>query len=106
MVNILWVRAALWSRILIYALLIGAAIFTLVPFLWAAVNSVKTLTQTFQLGAMIPFLDFQPTLDSWREVLRDPQTENAFISSCVVSAGTTVFALILGVPAAYSLARY
>jgi multiple sugar transport system permease protein len=67
---------------------------------------VKTLTETFQLGAFIPFLQFQPTLDSWREVLSDPQTENAFISSCAISAGTTVFALVLGVPAAYALARY
>ena len=106
MVNILWVRAGLWSRVLIYVLLISAAVFTLMPFLWAAVNSVKTLTQTFELGAIIPFVNFEPTLDSWREVLNDPQTGNAFLSSCIVSAGTTIFALILGVPAAYSLARY
>src|SRR5271166_6889407 len=106
MVNVLWVRAGIWSRLLIYLLLVALAIFTLVPFVWAAVNSVKTLTETFQLGAFIPFLQFQPTLDPWREVLGDPQTENAFISSCVVSAGTTIVSLILGVPAAYALARY
>ncbi len=106
MVNVLWVRAGIWSRLFIYLLLAAVAIFTLVPFLWAAVNSVKTLSETFQLGAFIPFVQFQPTLDSWREVLSDPQTENAFISSCIVSAGTTVFSVILGVPAAYSLARY
>ena len=106
MINILWTRAGIGSRILVYALLIAASVFTLVPFLWAAVNSVKTLTETFEFGAFIPFLQFQPTLDSWREVLSDPQTTNAFISSCVVSAGTTVFSLILGVPAAYALARY
>ena len=76
------------------------------PFLWAAVNSIKTLAETFQLGAFIPFLQFQPSLDAWREVLADPQTENAFISSCVISVGTTIFSLVLGVPAAYSLARY
>src|SRR5208283_5822742 len=106
MVNILWTRAGIWSRFVIYLLLIAAAVFTLIPFLWAAVNSVKTLTETFQLGAFVPFLQFQPSLDPWREVLGDPQTENAFISSCVVSAGTTIFALVLGVPAAYALARY
>ncbi len=106
MVNILWVRAGLWSRLFIYLLLIAAAVFTLTPFLWAAVNSVKTLTETFRLGAMIPFVQFEPTLDSWREVLNDPQTERAFINSCVISGGTTIFSLILGVPAAYSLARY
>ena len=81
MINILWTRAGIGSRMLIYALLIAASAFTLVPFLWAAVNSVKTLTQTFELNAFIPFLQFQPTLDSWREVLGDPQTINAFISS-------------------------
>jgi multiple sugar transport system permease protein len=106
MVNILWVRAGLWSRLIIYLLLLAAAVFTVVPFLWAIVNSVKTLSETFQLGAFIPFLNFEPTLDSWREVLADPQTTSAFVSSCVISAGTTIFALLLGVPAAYSLARY
>ena len=39
-------------------------------------------------------------------MLADPQTSTAFINSCVISAGTTIFALILGVPAAYALARY
>ena len=106
MVNILWTRASFWSRVVVYVLLIAAAVFTIIPFMWSAINSVKTLTETFQLGAFIPFLQFQPTLDSWREVLSDPQTENAFISSCAISAGTTVFALVLGVPAAYALARY
>ena len=62
MINILWTRAGFGSRILIYVLLVAAAVFTLVPFLWAAINSVKTLTETFQLGAFIPFLQFQPTL--------------------------------------------
>ena len=106
MINILWTRAGFWSRVLVYTLLIAAAIFTLIPFVWAAINSVKTLMETFQLGAFIPFLQFEPTLNSWREVLSDPQTSTAFINSCVISAGTTIFALILGVPAAYSLARY
>ena len=92
--------------LLVYLLLVAAAAFTLVPFLWAGVNSIKTLAETFQLGAFVPFLQFQPSLDAWRDVLADPQTENAFVSSCVVSAGTTVFSLVLGVPAAYSLARY
>src|SRR6185437_6581015 len=52
------------------------------------------------------FLEFPPTLDSWRNVLSDPQTINALISSVVVSVGTTALVLILGVPAAYALARF
>ena len=84
MVNILWVRAGLWSRLVIYLLLLGAAVFTVVPFLWAIVNSVKTLTETFQLGAVIPFLNFEPTLDSWRGALADPQTRSPSARSRVM----------------------
>ncbi len=106
MINILWTRASFRSRLLVYVLLVAAAIFTAIPFVWSIINSVKTLSETFQIGAFIPFLQFQPTLDSWREVLADPQTSTAFINSCVISTGTTLFSLILGVPAAYALARY
>jgi multiple sugar transport system permease protein len=106
MTNVLWVRASYLSRLLVYILLSLAAVFTIVPFLWAMVNSIKTVTDTFQPGAIVPYLNFSPTLQSWREVLSDPQVVRAFVSSVVVSSGTTVFVLILGVPAAYSLARF
>jgi multiple sugar transport system permease protein len=104
--NVLWIRAAFWSRLVVYVLLITAAVWTIIPFLWAMVNSVKTNTDTFQPGTFIPFVDFAPTLQSWNEVLSDPQAVRAFVSSIVVSCGTTLFVLILGVPAAYSLARF
>jgi multiple sugar transport system permease protein len=106
MTNVLWVRASYWSRLLVYILLSLAAIFTIVPFLWAMINSVKTVADTFQPGAMVPYLNFSPTLQSWNEVLSDPQVVRAFVSSVVVSSGTTIFVLVLGVPAAYSLARF
>jgi multiple sugar transport system permease protein len=106
MTNVLWVRASYLSRLLVYILLWLAAVFTIIPFLWAMVNSIKAVTDTFQPGAIVPYLNFSPTLQSWREVLSDPQVVRAFVSSVVVSSGTTVFVLILGVPAAYSLARF
>lgn len=106
MINILWVRSTVWSRLLTFLLLLLAAVLTLLPFAWAAINSIKTSTATFEPGAFVPFVSFEPTLDSWREVLADPQVVDAFVSSVVVSLGTTIFALILGVPAAYALARF
>lgn len=106
MTNVLWVRASYLSRLLVYILLSLAAVFTIVPFLWAMVNSIKTVTDTFQPGAIVPYLNFSPTLQSWHEVLSDPQVVRAFVSSVAVSCGTTIFVLVLGVPAAYSLARF
>ena len=106
MINVLWLRSSLRARVVVYLLLIAAALFTLLPFVWAIINSIKTSADTFDPAAVIPFVNFKPTLNSWITVLDDPQTENAFVSSVVVSIGTTIFSLILGVPAAYALARF
>jgi len=104
--NVLWERASLRARVVVYVILILAAALTLGPFLWAFVNSIKTTTQTFDSSALIPFVDFTPTLGPWNDVLSDPQVTRAFTSSVVVSLGTTIFCLLLGVPAAYALARF
>lgn len=106
MTKILWLRASLVSRVVVYCLLTVAVIFTLMPFLWAFINSIKTSADTFRPDAFVPFVSFEPTLGSWRNVLSDPQAIHALLSSIVVSLGTTIFALVLGVPAAYSLARF
>jgi multiple sugar transport system permease protein len=106
MMNVLWARAALWSRLIVYCLLILAAIWVIAPFLWAVENSFKTLTDTFRPGAVIPFVDYQPTLKSWNDVLSDPQAVRAFVNSIGIGLGSTIFVLVLGVPAAYSLARF
>lgn len=104
--NVLWVRAHKRSRVGIYAILIAAAVWVLVPFLWAILNSIKTLSETFQTGAIIPFLQFKPTLDSWRQALTGTGVLHALLSSIVVSGGATLLVLAIGIPAAYSLARF
>ncbi len=104
--NVLWLRASGRSRLLVYIILLGAAVWVLVPFLWAVLNSIKTLESTFQSGAVIPFLQFKPTLNSWRQVLTDTGVLHALLSSIVVSSGATILVLLIGIPAAYSLARF
>jgi len=104
--NVLWMRARPGSRAVIYLILIAAAVWVLVPFLWAIINSIKGLEQTFRSGAIIPFLQFQPTLDSWRQVMNDTGVLHALLSSVVVSGGATILVLLIGIPAAYSLARF
>ena len=104
--NVLWLRARPRSKAMIYLVMLLACAWVLIPFLWAILNSIKTLEETFQSGAIIPFLQFQPTLDSWRQVLTDSGVLHALLSSGVVSGGATILVLVLGVPAAYSLARF
>ena len=104
--SVLWRRARLRSRLVVLGILLFTSVWILVPFLWAIVNSVKTLEETFRSGAIIPFLQFRPTLDSWRQVLSDNSLLHAILSSVVVSGGATALVLAIGIPAAYSLARF
>ncbi len=106
MTGILWSGLSRPARLLAYVLLLLTACWVIFPAVWAVVNSVKTNADTFRAGALIPFLSFQPTLGSWREVLGDPEARQALLSSAIVSLGTTAFVLVLGTPAAYALARF
>jgi multiple sugar transport system permease protein len=104
--SLLWNHSSRRSKVAVCVIAVLAVIWVVTPFVWAIVNSVKSLPATFSAGAIIPFVNFQPTLDSWREVLGDPQCLNCLLSSFIVSAGTTLLVLVLGTPAAYSLARF
>jgi multiple sugar transport system permease protein len=104
--NLMWTHSKRGGKVLVYVIAILAVIWVVLPFLWAIINSFKTLDATFTAGAIIPFLNFQPTLDSWKEVLDDPQSINSLMSSGIVAAGTTLLVMVLGTPAAYSLARF
>jgi multiple sugar transport system permease protein len=106
MENLLW-RNSKWASKLVAMVIVCLALcWVAIPFLWAIGNSIKTRADIFQPGAIIPFLQFTPTLDSWKEVLSDPQAINCLFSSSLVGVGTTVLVLLIGTPAAYSLARF
>ena len=106
MKRVLWLAASWRVRATTYIVLIIASIWVLIPFVWAMQNSIKNLTDTFKPSAIIPFVNYQPTLASWIKVLGDEGSIHALLSSIIVSSGTTVLVLLLGTPAAYSLARF
>ncbi len=106
MATSLWKSSPTRMRVVTYIVLVVAAIWVLVPFLWAVVNSFKDVLETYTSGAFIPFVSFTPTLASWQEVLSDPSVPLALQNSTVISLCTTAMVLILGTPAAYALARY
>jgi multiple sugar transport system permease protein len=106
MENLLWRNSKWASKLIAMTIACVAAVWVAVPFLWAIVNSLKTHADIFKAGAIIPFLQFTPTLDNWRGVFDDPQATNCLFSSALVGVGTTLFVLLIGTPAAYSLARF
>lgn len=75
----------------------------MLPFAWMVLGSLKT---TVDFLAYPPVFVFGPTLDNYRQVFADNAFLRYLLNSTVVAAGATLIGLLLGIPAAYALARW
>jgi multiple sugar transport system permease protein len=89
------------ERRLLHALVILLVVLILFPFLWLLQMSFKPDADIF---AFPPKLVFVPTLEHY-VALWDTEFRNSFWNSTVVSVGSTVISLVIGVPGAYALSR-
>lgn len=92
----------------LYAVLaIAVAMIVFFPLYWALSTSLRNPIDTFTVsGIGIPWIDFKPTLNNWRDQLTTAETQWALFNSTVISLGAMALALLLGLPAAYALARF
>lgn len=82
-------------------LLIIYAIFALFPLLWMVLISFKSDTEVFTTTFL-----FHPTFANYREVLLRSDYARYILDSVIVSGGAVLVSVLVGVPAAYALARY
>jgi multiple sugar transport system permease protein len=82
-------------------LLVLYSIFALFPMIWMVIISFKSDVEMY---ATVFF--FTPTLENYRKVLSEGNYVKSFIDNIIVSGGSVIVSLIIGVPAAYALARY
>nr|WP_211442147.1 carbohydrate ABC transporter permease [Collimonas humicola] len=82
------------------ALLVTVALF---PVLWALLNSLKEL---MDIVSPTPRFLFRPTLDNYRQVLHTPEVLSGLYNSILVVGSAVALGALLGVPAAYAIARY
>ncbi|MDX6748651.1 carbohydrate ABC transporter permease [Geminicoccaceae bacterium 1502E] len=95
------------AEALLSLLAVIAAMIFLFPIYWALSQSLRDPIETFTVaGFGIPWIDFEPTLDNWRDQLAIPETRRALANSTVIATGASLLALLLGTPAAYALARF
>ncbi|MEM0489405.1 MAG: carbohydrate ABC transporter permease [Candidatus Bathyarchaeia archaeon] len=106
------IKVSLFSKIARAVVKILALIFTislilwfLFPFYWSFVTSFKHPTD-WLTSKFIPFVDFSPSLITWERCLKLPETQRALLNNLTISTSTATLALLLGTPAAYSLARF
>ncbi|MFM7197711.1 MAG: carbohydrate ABC transporter permease, partial [Chloroflexota bacterium] len=100
-----------WPRIAGQArrgLVLGIAVFLLVlpaafVFLWMLSLSLKPDVENTAYPPI--FIPRSPTLDSFRQILDGSPIGRYTINSAVVAGGSTLIALILGVPAAYGISK-
>jgi multiple sugar transport system permease protein len=76
-------------------------IWTLFPIYWIVLTSLKT---TQQVNTMPPLFFFKPTLETYARLFSG-EAMLAFRNSLIVSSSTVLIGLIVGFPAAYTLAR-
>jgi multiple sugar transport system permease protein len=88
-------------------ILCGVTFWALFPFYWALTTSLKPKQEVFTISYLsIPFLQYRPTLDNWREELAVPGTQKIIWTSVVVATGSALLAVFLGCLAGYALARF
>jgi len=83
--------------------LLAVAAVLLAPVVWMIMTSFKTTNDTF---AVPPKLFFTPTLEHYQAIIQDGTVPRALLNSVIVAVASTLLAIVLGVPAAYALARF
>ncbi len=104
-------RADFWlhwiARILGTIVVVAIVVVILFPFIWAIITSFKTRLDSLEM-TFIPFIQFQPTLENWRNelVVVWPETSKALRNSIMIAVGASAVATSLGTLGGYALARF
>ena len=92
-----------WGRWIARAVLALAACSAVVPVLWTFINSFKNRVD---IVTSVPKFIFTPTLDNYLYVLGRESVIGGLFNSVVIVGTSVLLGALLGLPAAYALARY
>jgi multiple sugar transport system permease protein len=96
-------RTLLISRILRYGAIAFVALVFVFPFLWMILASFKSQTEIMNPSNV---LVFTPTLQNYTNVFNQYSFFRFMINSFIVALVSTLLSLLLGLPAAYAIARF
>lgn len=91
----------LLRRILFYALVATILFYTVFPFYWAIVSSLKSGSAIFR----VEFLPAAPTLENYRALFAEQPFARNIVNSLFVASVAMAISLALAVTAAYALGR-
>jgi len=78
------------------------------PVYWIIITSFKQSKDIYQGPFFLPFVDFQPTIAAWTQLIGSSKDQfiNAFTNSILFASVSALIAVLLGALAGYGLARY
>jgi len=92
------------SRIVLWILLVGWLVFALGPYIWMLLTSFKTSAELFALP--IRYLPKKWSFDAYNNLIGSTDFLRFMKNSVIVAACTTLFTLLLAIPAAFTLSRH
>ncbi|MCG3209949.1 MAG: Trehalose transport system permease protein SugB [Anaerolineae bacterium] len=95
-------------RVILWLIIIMAVSWAIFPFYWAIVTSLKQPGVLLTKPSLIPYLQFDPTLENWRLEFTNRWREigRALSNSLMISTGATTLSVMLGTIAGYGLASF
>ena len=78
-------------------------VFFMSPIIWMLSTSFKS---TLDIISVPPKIFFTPILDNYKSVLTDLSVLRGYRNSVICTCGALVISFIIGMPAAYAMARY
>jgi len=87
------------------------SLFVIAPFLWALSTSFKDFNSVTGGVTYIPWLQFEPSLEGWKVLVRSPAKGGVdiiepYFNSIFVTCTASLISVILGTLAAYALSRF
>lgn len=98
-------------RTLKYGFIAFWSTFVVAPFLWALSTSFKDFNSVTGGATYIPWVDFEPSLEGWKVLVRSPAQGGIniiepYFNSIFVTCMASLISIILGTLAAYALSRF
>ncbi len=91
------------DRLIAKAVLAFAGLVAVFPLLWTALNSLKN---SADIITRVPRLVFTPTLDNITYILGRDSVMTGLYNSVIACGVAVLIGIVLGLPAAYAVARY
>src|SRR5262245_18370969 len=92
------------KRFVKYSMVVLALLLALAPVYWMVTISLKLEIDQFAIPPS--WFSFTPTLEHYFDAFLNRSFALYLLNSLIVSLASTILALVIGTPAAYSLARF